>query len=102
MSSSRPYWTPEGQVVSHERHCRAAVEVQLRLRGGHRAFQHFLDEVDAAARAVEFVAKKLVGRTGGRAETAMHALAQDGVGFPAFRRVLDEGGEVGLHYVREA
>ena len=39
--------------------------------------KHVLDEVDAAARAVEFVAKQREGRAGGRAKTAMHAFAQN-------------------------
>ena len=34
---------------------------------------------------------------GGGAETAMHALAQDGVGLLTFLRVADEIGEIGLH-----
>ncbi len=75
----------------------AAVEMQLRLGGGRLAFQHLLDQVDAAARTVELVAEQLVGRTGGGAEAAVHAFAQDGVGFAALRRVLDEVGEIGLH-----
>ncbi len=50
---------------------------------GRVAFQHLLDEIDAAPRSVELVAQQLVGRAGGVAETAVHALAQDRVGFTA-------------------
>ena len=75
----------------------AAVEVQLRLRGRRRAFEHLLDEVDAPARAVELVAQELVGRAGRGAEPAVDAATQDGVGFPALGRVPDECGERGLH-----
>jgi len=75
----------------------AAVQMQLRLGAGRLSFQHALDEIDAAARAVELVAEQLVGGAGGRAEAAVHALAQDGVGLLALGRVLDEVGESGLH-----
>ena len=44
-------------------------------------FQHLLDQVDPPARAIEFVAEQHVGRAGRGAETAMHAGAQDLVGF---------------------
>jgi len=43
--------------------------------------QHVLDEVDAPARAVEFVAEQHIGRAGRGAESAMHAGAQNLVGF---------------------
>ena len=71
----------------------AAVEMQLRLRRDRRAFEHLLDQVDAPARAVELVAQQLIGRTGRRAEAAMHARAQDRVGFAPLGRVADEIGE---------
>src|SRR5579872_4696667 len=65
----------------------------------HRAarFEHVLDEVNAATRAVELVAQQHVGRTGRGAEAAMHAGAQDlfrllRVGIEQLRR-----GEVGAH-----
>ncbi len=44
-------------------------------------FQHLLDQVDPAARAIEFVAEQHIGRTGRGAKSAMHAGAQDLVGF---------------------
>jgi hypothetical protein len=75
----------------------AAVQVQLRLGRGRLAFEHALDQVDASAWAVEFVAEQLVGRAGGGAEAAVHALAQDGVGLLALGRVPDEVGKLGLH-----
>src|SRR6267143_3993079 len=58
-----------------------------------------LDQVNAAARAVEIIAEDLVSRTGRGAKAAMHALAQDRVGFRAFGRVADEIGEASLHYI---
>jgi hypothetical protein len=76
-------------VVSQDR--------QLRLRGGWRAFQHLFHQVDASARPVEFVAQQLIGRAGRGTEPAVYAFAQDGFGFAALRRVLDEIGEIGLH-----
>ena len=64
----------------------AAVEVQLRRARRRVAFEHLLDEVDAAARAVELVAEQLVGRAGRGAEAAVHALAQDRLGLGCRRR----------------
>src|SRR5688500_9117662 len=42
--------------------------------------QHLLDQVDAAARAIELIAQEHVGRTCCGTEPAMHAGAQDLVG----------------------
>ena len=75
----------------------AAVQVQLRAARRRLAFEHLLDQVDAPARAVELVAQQLVGRAGGGAEAAVHALAQDGLGLCAVGRALEFGGEFGLH-----
>ena len=75
----------------------AAVQVHLRLGGDRIALQHFLHQVDASARAVEFVAQQLISRAGGGAESAMHAGAQDAVGLLAFRRALDEFGQIRFH-----
>jgi hypothetical protein len=74
-----------------------AVQMRLRTTGHLRAFDHLLDQIDASARAVELVAEQLVGGAGGRAETAMHALAQDRFCFDAVSGVANEVGEVGLH-----
>ena len=97
MSTSRPYLhagrARRLAIAAGE----AAVQVQLRAARGCGAFQHLLDQIDAAARAVELVAQQLVGRAGGGAEAAVHALAQDGVGLVAVGRVADEFGEIGLH-----
>ena len=64
----------------------------LRFNGGFDTFEHLLDEIDATARAVEFVAQNLIRRAGCRAKTAMHAGAQNGIGLNAFGRVFDEVG----------
>ena len=64
------------------------------------ALEHLLDEVDAAARAVELVAEQLVGRAGGGAEAAVHALAQDRLGFLALGGAGELGGDGGLHAER--
>ena len=47
--------------------------------GGRRlaALQHVLDQIDAPARRIEFVAEQEIGRAGGGAEAAMHAGAED-------------------------
>src|SRR5579871_1651158 len=60
-------------------------------------FQHLLDQVDAAARAIEFVAEQDIGRTGRGAEPAMHAFAQDGVGLGDIGIGQLSGGEFRLH-----
>ena len=80
MSTRRPYCTPDGQVVSQLRQVRQRSRCSCVLRGDRVAFEHLLDQVDAAARAVELVAEQLIGRAGRGAEAAMHALAQDRVG----------------------
>jgi hypothetical protein len=75
----------------------AAVQVQLGLAGRLGAFEHILDQVDAPARAIEFVAQQLVRRAGGGAEAAVHAGSQDRLGLAALARALDEIGQSGLH-----
>jgi hypothetical protein len=68
------------------------------LARGRLAFEHLLDQVDAPARAVELVAEQLVGRAGGGAEAAVHALAQDGLGLAAVGALpWNSGDELGLH-----
>ncbi len=57
----------------------AAVQMQARARRRRHALEHLLDEVDATAGPVQFVAEKLVCRAGCVAEAAVHALAQDRV-----------------------
>ncbi len=65
---------------------KAAVDMLDHLRRGRAVLlQHLLDEIDPAARAIELVAKQHVGRTGRSAEPAMHAGAQDLVGFGDIR-----------------
>ena len=54
--------------------------------------QHLLDEIDSPARTIEFVAQQDIGRAGRGTEAAMHALAQDGVGF----------GDIGIGQLSEA
>ena len=71
--------------------------MQLGLGGRLGALQHLLDQVDTTARAVELVTEQLVGRAGGGAEAAVHALAQQRFGGPAVGGVLVLGGKVGLH-----
>ena len=89
--------TPLGQVLSQLRQVRQRSRCSCVLRVGVCALEHLLDQVDAAARAVELVAEQLVGRAGGGAEAAVHALAQDGLGRLAFGRALELGAEGGLH-----
>ncbi len=67
------------------------------LVGRPAVLQHVLDQVDAAARAVELVAERHIGRAGGGAETAMHAFAQDLLRFGDMRIGKLGKGEIGLH-----
>ncbi len=69
----------------------------MRLSRRLLAFQHLLHQVDAAARAIEFVAQQLVGGAGGGAEAAVHTFAQDGFGGLAIGRALVFRCESGLH-----
>ncbi len=59
--------------------------------------EHVLDEVDAAARAVEFVAEHDVGRAGRGAEAAVHAGAQNLLRFGDMRVSELVGGKIRLH-----
>ena len=97
MSTSRPYWTPEGHVVSQLRHVRQRSRWRRVFAVTLASLEHLLDEIDAPARAVLLVAQQEVRRARRRAEAAVHARAQDRVGFAPLGRVADEIGERGLH-----
>jgi hypothetical protein len=75
----------------------AAVQVQLRAACDLGTFEYLLDEINASARTVEFIAEQLIGRTGGVAKTAMHALAQNGGCFFALGGASKLGTEMRLH-----
>ena len=77
-----------------------AIQVQLRGRRDRLALEQLLQQVDAPARTVEFVAEQLIGRTGRQAEAAVHAAAQDRIGLGAGGGALDGLGECGLHEAR--
>jgi hypothetical protein len=62
-----------------------------------RAFERTLHEVNAPARAVQIIAQHLVARAGGGAEAAVHALAQDALGFAPLGGISDEFGKARLH-----
>ncbi len=59
--------------------------------------QHFLHQVNTAARTIEFVAQQHISRAGRRAEAAMHAFADHGLrrGHGGIGQPF--GGEAGLH-----
>ena len=59
--------------------------------------QHVLDQIDAAARTVEFVAEQQIGRAGRGAEPAMGAVAQDLFGLRGIGIGELFGGEIGAH-----
>ena len=71
-----------------------------RVAGNGDAFEHLLDEIDAPARAIEFIAQQLIRRTGGVAEAAVHAGTQICIGLPAGSGVTDKISERGLHGTR--
>ena len=65
----------------------AAVDVLDHICGRRPVvLEHVLDEVDSPAGRIELVAEEHISRTGRGAESAMHAGAQDAVGF---RNVAD-------------
>ena len=59
--------------------------------------QHVLDQVNPATRAVELVAQQCECRTGGRAEPAVNALAQNPFGFGKVTVLQLLGSEIRLH-----
>jgi len=61
----------------------AAVEVQPGRCGGGVPLEYLLDLVDAPAWPVKLVTGQLVGGAGRIAEAAVHAVAQDFIGFHA-------------------
>ena len=71
--------------------------MKLRSGGNRIAFEHFLHQVNASARAIEFVAGKLICRAGGETKPAVDTLPQNGIGLDTFGRVLDPISQVGLH-----
>ena len=75
----------------------AAVEVGAGGCGRAAMLEHLLDQVDAAARAVEFAAGDAVRRAGGQAEAAVHAVAQQVACLPCERRVGERVGGSGMH-----
>ena len=71
--------------------------MQLCLFGNRLAFQNLFHEIDTPARTVQFIAQQLIGGACSKAETAMNAIPQYLLRFLAFRGILDEIGEIGLH-----
>src|SRR5689334_2100591 len=65
--------------------------------GGASRFKHVLDEIDAAARAIELVSQQCVGRARCGTEAAMHTGAQDLFVFLHSRFGELRVGERGLH-----
>ncbi len=94
---------PEADARRAGRFATAAAETTVEVQrggGGDRiAFEHLLDQVDAPAGAVEFVAQQLIRRAGRRAEAAMHAGAQYRFRVASVGGVTDEVGQMGFHPV---
>src|SRR3954451_4121018 len=59
--------------------------------------QHLLDEINPAARAIQFIPKQYIGRTGRRAKSAMHTGTQNLVGFRNIGIGELSQAEFGLH-----
>jgi len=62
--------------------------------------QHFLDQIDAPARAIQLVAEQDIGGAGGGAEAAVDAFADHRLGDGGVRISQLVGGEAGLHVSR--
>ena len=78
----------------------ATVQVPLRRARWRMAFEHLLDQIDSAARAVQFVAQQLIGRAGRQAKTAVHALAQNRFSLRTVARAPKFLAQVRLHGAR--
>lgn len=71
--------------------------MKLTFRAGCSPLQHLLDQINATTRSISFIPQQLIGRTGGRAKTTVHATTQDVIGFLPFRCFANEVGQMGLH-----
>ncbi len=69
------YCTPDGHAVTQAMQPEAGVEVRDHRVGHRLALEALLHQVDPAARRVHLLAPQHVGRTGGQAEPAVHAVA---------------------------
>ncbi len=76
---------------------KAAIEMQAGLLSRLDAFEHLLDQINTAARSVQFVTQQLIGRAGRGAEAAMDAPTQDLLGLAAGGGMTDEIGKMGFH-----
>jgi hypothetical protein len=88
-----------GRTSRHASEARqAAIDVESDFRRRRPVvLEHILDEVDAAARRIEFVAVEHVGWACGDTETAMHAGAQNLFRFGHIRIGKLRESEGGLH-----
>jgi hypothetical protein len=76
----------------------AGVEVGARAVGrALLALEQLLDQVDAAARAVQFVAQHLIARAGGGAEAAVHAGLDERLSALRLGVALEGWGQLGVH-----
>src|SRR5215471_6740231 len=75
----------------------AAIEMQLRASRDLISLEHPLHEVDAPPRAIQLVAKQLVGRAGRGAKAAVHTAPQDRLRFETIGAITDEFGEMRFH-----
>ena len=69
----------------------------LGLLCGLVAFEHLLDQVNTASRSIQFIAKQLIGRARGVAETTVHTTAQDAFGFQGAGQLACFVAQGGLH-----
>ena len=75
----------------------AAYGVHRALSAQKKAFYTTPLKALSNQKYVELVAEQLIGRAGGGAKAAVHALAQDGLGRLAVAGAFELGGERGLH-----
>jgi len=80
--------------------CQATVNVRDHFPVGRPAvLKHVLDQVNTSARTVEFIAECDIGRASRCTETAMHAFAQNFLGFGDIRIGELVNGEIRAHRV---
>src|SRR5216683_5453691 len=75
----------------------AAIQMLLRAARDFPALEHLLHQIYSSARSIELVAQQLIRRAGRVAETAMHALADDGLRLFAVLGVREFGTQMRLH-----
>ena len=75
----------------------AAIQVGLGAAADFAAFEHLLHQIDAPTRAIQLITHQLIGGAGRIAEAAVHARAQNALGFFGAGQAFGLFAQVGLH-----